>query len=271
METEAMYEEFFGLSASPFVNSIPSGSLYMSPILNETLGRLNFAVNHKMFAVVTADVGCGKTTAIRRFTDSLDRNNYEVLYIANSRLSPSWFYKSMLKQLGIEPQFYRDAASRQLHRELEIIKGIQKRQVVCIVDEAHLLSKETFEEIRFLLNSKMDSENPLSLILVGQNELWDKLKLQSYAAVRQRIDIKCEIPQYDRAETARYIDCHLKYAGCTRDIFTDKAIDEIYKYSAGAARAINKACMHSLMCAAQRKEKLIDNHLVQEVIDSELP
>ena len=111
----------------------------------------------------------------------------------------------------------------------------------------------------------------MSLILVGQNELWDKLKLQSYAAVRQRIDIKCEIPQYDRAETARYIECHLKYAACTREIFTEKAIDEIYRYSAGAARAINKVCLNSLICAAQRKEKLVDDYLVVEVIDGELP
>ena len=266
-----MFEEFFDLTATPFTNSIPSDKLYMSPIMHETLGRLKFAVSHRMFAVVTADVGCGKSTTIRKFTDDLDRKNYEVLYIANSKLSPSWFYKGMLKQLGVEPKFYRDAASRQLHRELEIIRGVHHRDVVCIVDEAHLLSKETFEEIRFLLNSKMDSENPLSLILVGQNELWDKLKLQSYAAVRQRIDIKCEIPQYDRAETARYIDCHLKYAGCTREIFTEKAFDEIYKYSAGAARAINKVCLHSLICAAQRKEKLVDDYLVVEVIDGELP
>ena len=266
-----MFEEFFDLTATPFTNSIPSDKLYMSPIMHETLGRLKFAVSHRMFAVVTADVGCGKSTTIRKFTDDLDRKNYEVLYIANSKLSPSWFYKGMLKQLGVEPKFYRDAASRQLQRELEIIRGVHHRDVVCIVDEAHLLSKETFEEIRFLLNSKMDSENPLSLILVGQNELWDKLKLQSYAAVRQRIDIKCEIPQYDRAETARYIDCHLKYAGCTREIFTEKAFDEIYKYSAGAARAINKVCLHSLICAAQRKEKLVDDYLVMEVIDGELP
>ena len=266
-----MFEEFFELTATPFTNSIPSDKLYMSPIMRETLGRLKFAVSHRMFAVVTSDVGCGKTTTIRKFTNDLDRKNYEILYIANSKLSPSWFYKGMLKQLGVEPKFYRDAASRQLHRELEIIRGVQHRDVVCIVDEAHLLSKETFEEIRFLLNSKMDSENPMSLILVGQNELWDKLKLQSYAAVRQRIDIKCEIPQYDRAETARYIECHLKYAGCTREIFTEKAIDEIYRYSAGAARAINKVCLHSLICAAQRKEKLVDDYLVMEVIDGELP
>ena len=266
-----MFEEFYGLTSTPFTNSIPSDKLYMSPIMRETLGRLNFAVRRRMFAVVTSDVGCGKTTTIRRFTDGLNHKDYEVLYIANSKLTPSWFYKSMLKQLGVEPKFYRDAASRQLHRELEIIRGIQHRDVVCVVDEAHLLSKETLEEIRFLLNNKMDSENSLSLILVGQNELWDLLKLQSYAAVRQRIDIKCEIPQYDRADTAQYVISHLSNAGCTREIFTEKAIDEIYKYSAGAARAINKVCLHSLICSAQRKEKLIDDHMVIEVIDGELP
>ncbi|MDR0936736.1 MAG: hypothetical protein LBM98_08655 [Oscillospiraceae bacterium] len=46
------------------------------------------------------------------------------------------------------------------------------------------------EEIRFLMNVKMDYESPMALILSGQSELWDKkLKLQSYAAIRQRIDL----------------------------------------------------------------------------------
>lgn len=139
------------------------------------------------------------------------------------------------------------------------------------MDEAHLLAKETLEEIRFLLNYKMDSFQPMALILVGQNELWDKLKLQRYAAVRQRIDIKCEIPQMDLSQTSEYIAAHLEYADGSRDIFTEKAIDEIYRYSAGSARAINKVCTHSLMYAAQRAKKLIDDHMVKTVINGELP
>lgn len=271
MGMKAMFEEFFGMTATPFTNSIPSGNMYLSCVMKEALGRLYFAAQHRMFAVVTSDVGCGKTTTIRKFANDIDKQKYEVLYIANSNLRPGWFYKGMLRQMGVEPKFYRDAASRQLHHELEIIRCVQHREVICIVDEAHLLAKETLEEIRFLLNSKMDSENPLTLILVGQNELWEKLKLQSYAAVRQRIDIKCELPQYDRADTGRYVASHLKYAGCEREIFTEKALDEVYHYSAGAARALNKVCMHSLICAAQRKENLIDDHLVRDVVESELP
>lgn len=45
----------------------------------------------------------------------------------------------------------------------------------------------------------------------------------------------------------------------------------IYDYSAGSARAINKVCMHSLLSAAQRGKKLIDDHLVHLVIETELP
>jgi type II secretory pathway predicted ATPase ExeA len=124
------------------------------------------------------------------------------------------------------------------------------------VDEAHLLEKETLEEIRFVLNFKMDSMTPMSLILVGQNELWDKLKLQRYEAIRQRIDILCDLPPYDRVQTAGYVSSHLVYAAGNVDIFTDSALDSVYRYSTGVARKINKICTHCLMNAFQKGKKL---------------
>ena len=69
-------------------------------------------------------------------------------------------------------------------------------QPVVIVDEAHLLDKEMLEEVQFLLNFKMDAQSPMALILVGQSELWDRLRLQSYAAIRQRIDLQCNCLLY---------------------------------------------------------------------------
>lgn len=82
---------------------------------------------------------------------------------------------------------------------------MQGRKVITIVDEAHLLAKETPEEIRFLLIYRMDSMNPMGLILSGQNELWDKLKPSHYTAIRQRIDLKYETPLYDRVQAEKYI------------------------------------------------------------------
>ena len=150
------------------------------------------------------------------------------------------------------------------------MRSMQNRKAVVIVDEAHLLDKEMLEEARFLLNYKMDSENPMALILSGQTELWDKLRMQRYAAVRQRIDINCVLPHLDRAETERYIRSHLVYAGGKEDIFTDKAMDDIYRESTGIMRSINRICEKSLMYASQQGKRLIDEHLVRYIIEHEL-
>ncbi|HYE10194.1 MAG TPA: ATP-binding protein [Patescibacteria group bacterium] len=97
-----MYEAFFEMKDTPFINSIAVEGLYLSPMLDETLGRLEFAAEKRLFTVVTADVGCGKTTAIRKFASMLPSDKYQVLYISDSKLTPRWFYKGLLDQLGVE-------------------------------------------------------------------------------------------------------------------------------------------------------------------------
>lgn len=52
-----MFEEFYELSATPFSRDIPTGELYPSIILEETLGRLEYAAQRQLFAVLTGDCG----------------------------------------------------------------------------------------------------------------------------------------------------------------------------------------------------------------------
>lgn len=265
-----MFESFYGLSRTPFARDIPTDQLYQSVMLEETLSRLQYAAKRQLFAVVTGDCGTGKTTTVRLFKATLDPAMFMVMYLADSKLTPRHFYKGLLEQLGCESKFYRGDAKRQLHREVELMRGIQHLQPVVIVDEAHLLDKEMLEEVRFLLNFKMDAQSPMALILVGQSELWEKLKLQSYAAIRQRVDLQCKLPHLDRSQVGEYVKRHLAYAGAEHDIFSDNAIDEIYRYSSGAARLINKVCTHCMLYGAQNGKRIIDDHMVKLVIQGEL-
>lgn len=266
-----MYEGFFGMKHTPFSRNIPPEALYESKAMEEALARLAYAADRQLFAVVTADAGCGKSTLIRKFAASLSKDDYILLYLSDSKLTPRWFYKGMLDQLGLESKFYRGDAKRQLQKEIEILRGVEKKRVVCVLDEAHLLEKETIEEFRFLLNYRFDSLSPLALILVGQSELWDeKLRLKRYAAVRQRIDINCVLSHLDRSETEQYIRSHLDYAGCVQEIFTSKAIDEIYRSSTGIPRVINRICEKALMYACQNHNKLIDDGIITFVIEHEM-
>lgn len=265
-----MYEAFYEMKHTPFTRDIPPEQLYESPAMADTLGRLSYVADRQLFAVVTADAGCGKSTLIRRFVSTLPKEEYILLYLSDSKLTPRWFYKGMLDQLGIESKFYRGDAKRQLQKEVEIIRGVQNKKVVCVLDEAHLLEKETIEEFRFLLNYRFDSMSPMALVLVGQTELWDRLRLQRYAAVRQRIDINCFLPHLDRAETEKYIRSHLEYAGGRQEIFTDKAMDEIHHASTGIPRRINRICEGCLMYASQQNKRLTDEHQVRFVLEHEM-
>lgn len=266
-----MYESFFGMENTPFVRDIPSELLYESDAFEENLARLSYVAEHQKFAVLTADPGCGKSTLIRRFCAELPKEDYLVFYLADSKLTPKWFYKGLLEQIGVDSRYYRGDLKRQLLYEIEIIRHAQHKNVVCILDEAHLLDKETLEEFRFMLNDKFDSESPMAVVLVGQPELWDnKLKRRTYTAIRQRIDMCCTLPHLDRAGTEQYVNKHLTYAGCKNDIFTEKALDEVHKASTGIPRMVNRICEKALMYAYQHKKHLIDDYMVKYVVEHEM-
>ena len=120
-----MYESFFGMVNTPFARNLPSDVLFENPAMQDVLGRLRYVADKKLFAVVTSDPGCGKSTLLRKFNEQLPRDDYIMLYLSDSKLTPKWFYKGLLEQLGMESGFYRGDAKRQLQKAIEIVQGIK--------------------------------------------------------------------------------------------------------------------------------------------------
>ena len=83
-----MFEAFFEMQHTPFSRDVPPESLYEPPFLTDTLGRLSYAADRQLFAVVTGDAGCGKSTLIRKFASTLSPKNYIVMYLSDSKLTP---------------------------------------------------------------------------------------------------------------------------------------------------------------------------------------
>lgn len=102
--------------------------------------------------------------------------------------------------------------------------------------------------------------------------LWDeKLRLRRYDAVRQRIDINCVLPHLDRSETEKYIQSHLNYSGITeQDLFSRRAVDEIFRISCGIPRLVNRICEKSLMYGSQQGLRVIDDQDVLYVSEHEM-
>ena len=265
-----MYEKHFNLDRTPFTKGFPAGSPFMTEAMEDAMGRLRYVVDRRLLGVVTGGCGCGKTMLLQILKESMDDESKHVLYMADSKFTQRHFYNGLLDQLGRQGAYFRGDCRRMLHQEIETGWGLRRRERVVVVDEAHLLGREMLEEIRFLLNFKMDSVSPLALILAGQPELEGNLDRKSSEAIRQRVDVFCRLEPLSRDETAEYIRHHLRWAGAKEEIFTEGAVKEVYAYSGGSARLVNKACSMCLMSASQTGAREVGEDVARAVIATEL-
>jgi type II secretory pathway predicted ATPase ExeA len=267
-----MMEQFFNFKHLPFERNIPTEHLYTTPKFDELLSRLDYAARNRKFSVITGNVGVGKTTAVRKFVASLDTKSFKCIYIADSALTPRVFYWEVLSQLTLDekPSFYRSEGKRKMLSQFAHLSENSHIIPIIIIDEAHLLSTSMLEETRFLLNNDMDSQNPMSLVVVGQSELREKLSKESFEPIAQRIDFRFALVPFDRAQTQDYIHAHMNYAGCLKEIFSPSAVDAVFLFSNGIARKINKACSMALLYAAQNSMHSIDAGIINFVVEQEL-
>ena len=121
--------------------------------------------------------------------------------------------------------------------------------MVLILDEAHLLSAEQLEELRMLTNAEMDSRATFACLLLGQPTLRRKLRQGVFAALDQRIALRCTIDGMDRKETGEYIAHHVKLAGRSDTLFSDDAVALIHDASRGLPRAVNNLATQTLIAA----------------------
>ena len=257
--------DFYGFSVTPFGKSIPGPDFFPSRGHQEVQGRLAFALQERLPALITGDVGTGKSTALRAFAHALDRNLYAVVYLSNPHLSTTTLYHQILLALQTEPAFGFARLLPQLRTTLSELarKG---RSVFLVVDEAHLLPHNIFDQLRFLLNDEMDSASLLTLVLIGQPDLARKLSFAPFEALSQRIAVRYHLKPFDLEETAAFIKHHLRVAGRQEPIFSDGFLALVHDHTKGVARKINNLCRNALLLGATESKSILDETDLKRVI-----
>ena len=252
-----MFEDFFGLHAKPFGKTPDPAFLYESPQHREALARLEYAVEEKELALLTGDIGSGKTTLSRALLDRIG-DERPVILLINPRLTPTQLLRAIARGLGLEPARYRNDLLDQIHTRLfELYE--EKREPVLVIDEAQLIpSKATFDEIRLLTNFQLDDQNLLSVVLIGQPELAARIEREPYAPLRQRIGMRYALGPLSLEETIAYIEHRIRVAGGTRNPFSRAAMEEIHALSGGVPRLINTLATTALLDAFGEDAEIVD-------------
>jgi general secretion pathway protein A len=264
-----MYKSFFGLRENPFNVSPDPRYLFITKDVEEALSGLMYGIQtRKGIITLTGEVGTGKTTLVNRLLDWLRNNRARTAFLFNSRMNSMQLFDFILAEFDIVCG--SQSKSQQL---MKLNQWLTERYragetTVLIIDEAQNLRLSVLEEIRMLTNLETATEKILQIVLSGQPELDEKLKLPELRQLRQRIMIRCRTAPLNKEHTRDYIFERLRIAGATsggETIFSAKAVEAIHMFSMGVPRVINLLCEHSLINGYARQRRPIDAEMIEEL------
>ncbi len=263
-----MYEQFYNLNEIPFSVTPDTKFFFSGEKHQEALSSLIYAIqNRKGFAVITGEIGSGKTTVWHALLNNLSKST-KVALITNTHLTPKQVIIAILDEFNIA---YKDNWPK--IRLLSKLNSFLIEQItlgfniVVIIDEAQNLSPKVLEEVRMLSNLETEKEKLIQIILMGQPELRDILSKKKLEQLRQRIVMYYHILPLDSDETKKYIKHRLKVAGSNGTIiFDDSALDEIYISSRGIPRRINTICDRAMLTGFLRDRNNIDKIIIDESV-----
>lgn len=262
-----MYEKFYGFKENPFNLTPDTRYFYPSEKHQEALDSLTYAINErKGFIVITGDIGSGKTTVCRTVLSRLSANT-KVSLILNTHLSAKELIATILEDLGAEN--VKGTKARLLSRlnDLLIEELAQDNNIVLLIDEAQNLTPTVLEEVRMLSNLETEREKLIQIVLMGQPELREKLRMKNLEQFKQRISLYYHLTPLTKQDTEGYIKHRLSQASNNGiDIFTAPAVDRIYEYSTGIPRLINSLCDRALLNGFVANKNKIDIDIIEESI-----
>src|SRR5271157_522828 len=262
-----MYKSFYGLKENPFNANPDPRYLYLTKQIEEALTGLMYGIQtRKGFITLTGEVGTGKTTLVNRLLDWLHHRPTRTAFLFNSRMNSTQLFDFVLAEFDIPCE--SKSKSQQLlklnHWLLERYRAGET--VILIVDEAQNLTFPVLEEIRLLTNLETTTEKLLQIVLSGQPELEEKLRLPQLRQLRQRIMLRCRTAPLTKEQTFEYIRERLRIAGAEgAPIFSEKTVETVHLYSLGIPRVINLLCEHSLVNGFVEQQRPIQPKTVEDV------
>jgi len=255
-------EEHFGLTKSPFPRFAPEAALLRHQGIEDVLARLRFALERDTIALLVAESGCGKSTALSLFARSLDAASHQLVTLSLTTLSSFSLLASIGAALGLRSRRFKGETAAAL---LGHLRSLPKRTVL-IVDEAHLLPDDSLEDLRLLSADDFDRRSPFALVLAGQPLLRDRLGEPRHWSLTQRIGVRLRLRPLTEAEVALFIDRHLQAAGAKKSFFEPDALPPLFQHTRGIPRLVQNLAIGSALAAMRAGAKTIDQACVQQAV-----
>jgi len=215
------------------------------------------------FVIITGMIGAGKTILLKRMMKRLNKKS-TCISLPFTNLEGKELFQYVAEEAGIQISS---------ESKVSLIFALKKyffdelnngRPCVLVIDESQNLSSENLEDLRMLAGLEAGDKPLLRVVMLGQPEFMDKVN--SFEQLKQRVKLHYHLTGLSEVEVSKYIDYRLWVAGAdNNDIFHAEVVKEIYYYSRGIPRLINKICDALLLCAFIEGRKYAVKKDIEEV------
>lgn len=245
----------------------------------EALERLRYSIeSEEKLAILTGEIGAGKTFTKTVFKTMLKDDEYRVVDIPDSSGTFNQILYDIICQMKgerfLKSSNYRtNMLKKYFEEELARVAIDEGKYLVIFLDDAQAIGgtnarpsghKAHLEQIRLLTNIDLQDKNLMTIILIGQPEL------QKYVSELPQLEDRAAPPYhlnaFDFKTTQEYINFRLSKGGSS-EIFTPEAVRTILSYSKGLPRRITRMCYVCLYVAGTFELDTVDDRIAQIVYD----
>jgi len=237
--------DHWGMEHLPFPKTVDPAQLFLNERFQRALRQLMHPLNTREIAVVIGEAGSGKTSLLDLLMSSISSTRYKIIHLPVPLNKPRELYRSIAAAMGVNTTWFGADVLKVV--DLMSYSYIESnRPCLVLLDEAHLLTPATLNELRLLSNTKVKNDPILALMLFGQPTLASTLKLPAMIPLAQRIGAWINLAPFTEEECMQYIDWHLNKAGSQREVFSLAARKAIFRFSLGNPRMINRLAWECL-------------------------
>jgi general secretion pathway protein A len=253
-----VYREHFSLRALPFENVPDPAFFFDRGDYHRVLQRMTDAVEAgRGLMAIAGPIGSGKTTLSQKLMADIP-DSTKLIWMAEPPESAMELFLFLCQEFGVKEESATRVFLLRNIREALLKKLAAGGRCLMIVDESHLMSDDVLEGIRLLNNLEEGADKLIQIILLGQQELSDRLSQPDLEAFRQRIAGLEVISKMDPERLREYILHRITVAGGSPALFSDNALEAISISTGGVPRVTNSLCDRSLRLAYEEGVTTVD-------------
>lgn len=254
----------YGLKWNPF-HQAPIEGLVTTAEIEKFCWRVENLVLDGGFAMITGDVGSGKSTATRLLSHKLSGlSEVQVAELERPQSGLADFYRELGDKFAMDYRvtnrygcFKRLREKWRLHIESTLFRPI------VLIDEAQEMNPLVLSELRLMGAVELDSKSIITVVLSGDQRLGDKFRHPDLMPLGSRIRTRLVLEPKSREELARLLTESIRKAG-NPNLLSKGLVNTLADHSIGNMRTMMNMASELLEEGMRRELPQLDEKLFIE-------